>query len=155
MRLAFAVAAHVEPDILVVDEVLAVGDAAFQKKCIGKVGQIAQTGRTVIFVSHQLSVVQKLCNRAILIGDGTIKADGPTAKVIETYLRTFTDQAAEDLATRAVRSGRGRVRLTAIEIESDAGVPTSGQRTRFRFRAAGDHRWSIVLSQSTMSSVMP
>lgn len=138
LRLAFAVAAHVEPDILVVDEVLAVGDAAFQKKCIGKVGQIAHTGRTVIFVSHQLSVVQKLCNRAILIGDGTIKADGPTAKVIETYLRTITDQAAQDLATRALRSGRGRVRLTAIEIEGDGGVPTSGQRMRFRFRAAGD-----------------
>ncbi|TIT79207.1 MAG: ATP-binding cassette domain-containing protein, partial [Mesorhizobium sp.] len=118
LRLAFAVAAHVEPDILVVDEVLAVGDAAFQKKCIGKVGQIARTGRTVVFVSHQLSVVQKLCNRAILIGDGTIKADGPTAKVIETYLGMITDQA--------------------VEIEGDAGALTSGQRAWFRFRAAGD-----------------
>ncbi|RWE00116.1 ABC transporter ATP-binding protein [Mesorhizobium sp.] len=138
LRLAFAVAAHVEPDILVVDEVLAVGDAAFQKKCIGKVGQIARTGRTVVFVSHQLSVVQKLCNRAILIGDGTIKADGPTAKVIETYLGMITNQAVEDLAIRAVRSGRGQVRLTAIEIEGDAGALTSGQRAWFRFRAAGD-----------------
>ncbi|WP_210235113.1 hypothetical protein, partial [Mesorhizobium sp. M1C.F.Ca.ET.196.01.1.1] len=84
------------------------------------------------------SVVQKLCNRAILIGDGTIKADGPTAKVIETYLGMITDQAVEDLAIRAVRSGRGQVRLTAIEIEGDAGALSSGQRAWFRFRAAGD-----------------
>jgi lipopolysaccharide transport system ATP-binding protein len=85
-RLAFAVAAHLEPEILLVDEVLAVGDAAFQKKCLGKMGDVAREGRTVLFVSHNLSSIAVLCNRALYMAAGCLIDDGPTGKVIESYI---------------------------------------------------------------------
>lgn len=87
VRLAFAVAAHLEPEILVVDEVLAVGDARFQKKCMGRMGEVGKEGRTVLFVSHNMGAVSELCNRAILLADGKLVADGSTASVIEKYLQ--------------------------------------------------------------------
>lgn len=86
VRLAFAVAAHLEPEILVVDEVLAVGDAEFQKKCLGKMGEVADEGRTVLFVSHNMAAVESLCSRAILLDSGTINASGLTKSVILHYL---------------------------------------------------------------------
>jgi lipopolysaccharide transport system ATP-binding protein len=138
LRLAFSVAAHVEPEILIIDEVLAVGDAAFQKKCLGKVGQIAESGRTVLFVTHQLSVVQKLCSRVVFIGNGTIQADGPTQDVVDTYLRVVEARSTEDLVTRVVRGGRGRVRIVGIELISAVGLPTSGKPLAIRFRVEGD-----------------
>jgi lipopolysaccharide transport system ATP-binding protein len=94
VRLAFAVAAHLEAEILIVDEVLAVGDAEFQKKCLGKMGDVSKgEGRTVLFVSHQLNSISTLCNRAILLNKGEIQRDGVTAKVISEYLRNEkTDQ---------------------------------------------------------------
>ena len=87
LRLAFAVAAHLEPEILIVDEVLAVGDAAFQKKCLRKMGDVAGQGRTVLFVSHNMQAVRQLCSRALWLQSGLIVADGPTAEVTERYLR--------------------------------------------------------------------
>jgi len=87
IRLAFAVAAHLEPEILLVDEVLAVGDAAFQKKCLGKMGDVAKTGRTVLFVSHNMAAIQRLCHTAILLEKGQIEAQGDVYKVTETYLK--------------------------------------------------------------------
>ncbi len=87
VRLAFAVAAHLEPEILVVDEVLAVGDARFQKKCMGRMGEVGKEGRTVLFVSHNMGAVSELCNRAILLADGELVADGSTSSVIEKYLQ--------------------------------------------------------------------
>lgn len=86
VRLAFAVAAHLEPEILIVDEVLAVGDAAFQKKCLGKMGEAALEGQTVIFVSHNMAAIQRLCDRAILLDGGCIVASGETADVVSHYL---------------------------------------------------------------------
>lgn len=86
VRLAFAVAAHLEPEILVVDEVLAVGDAQFQKKCLGKMEDVSKEGRTVLFVSHNMSTIQKLCNSGILLKGGKIADSGPIASVIESYL---------------------------------------------------------------------
>jgi lipopolysaccharide transport system ATP-binding protein len=86
-RLAFAVAAHLEPEILIVDEVLAVGDAAFQKKCLGKMGEVAKSDRTVLFVSHNMAAVQQLCGRAILLREGKVWADGPVDAVSAEYLR--------------------------------------------------------------------
>ena len=86
VRLAFAVAAHLEPEILVVDEVLAVGDAEFQKKCLGKMGEVAEGGRTVLFVSHNMAAVQQLAPRAVLLEEGRVTQDGPTADVIAGYL---------------------------------------------------------------------
>jgi homopolymeric O-antigen transport system ATP-binding protein len=86
VRLAFAVAAHLEPEILIVDEVLSVGDAAFQKKCLGKMNEVAHTGRTVLFVSHDLNAVNSLCERAILLHDGRVLRDGPPRDVTAYYL---------------------------------------------------------------------
>src|SRR6266571_8192633 len=85
MRLAFAVAAHLEPEILLVDEVLAVGDLAFQKKCLGKMGDVARGGRTVLFVSHNMEAIRALCQRGILLRDGEIAADGEADNVVEAY----------------------------------------------------------------------
>jgi homopolymeric O-antigen transport system ATP-binding protein len=91
VRLAFAVAAHLEPEILIVDEVLAVGDAQFQKKCIGKMNEVAQShGRTVLFVSHQMAAVRKLCHTAVLLTAGTTDGPGPVEEVIQAYLGKIT-----------------------------------------------------------------
>ncbi|MCP4661249.1 MAG: ABC transporter ATP-binding protein [bacterium] len=87
LRLGFAVAAHLDPEILLVDEVLAVGDVAFQKRCLGKIGEIAGAGRTVLLVSHNLTTVNDLCSSALLIDHGHLAAQGPTSKVVEEYLR--------------------------------------------------------------------
>ncbi|MBN1146706.1 MAG: ABC transporter ATP-binding protein [Anaerolineales bacterium] len=86
VRLAFAVAAHLEPEILLVDEVLAVGDVAFQRKCLGKMGEVAKEGRTVLFVSHNMGAVRKLCNRAILLAEGQLCQDGDVSNTIDKYL---------------------------------------------------------------------
>jgi lipopolysaccharide transport system ATP-binding protein len=87
IRLAFAVAAHLEPEILLLDEVLAVGDAAFQQKCLGRMGAVAKEGRTVVFVSHNLAAVRNLCNRTLLLESGSLEKVGPTEEVIGHYLR--------------------------------------------------------------------
>ncbi|HET8925303.1 MAG TPA: polysaccharide ABC transporter ATP-binding protein [Candidatus Acidoferrum sp.] len=85
VRLAFAVAAHLEPEILLVDEVLAVGDINFQKKCLGKMGDVARAGRTVVLVSHQLNQIRRLCHRVVWIDDGSVRKDGPTHEVVSAY----------------------------------------------------------------------
>lgn len=90
MRLAFAVAAHLEPEILVVDEVLAVGDVEFQKKCLGKMQDVAQNGRTVIFVSHNMDAVLRLCQRGVLLGSGEILSQGAVKETVDNYLMTHT-----------------------------------------------------------------
>src|ERR1700739_1561692 len=82
VRLAFAVAAHLEPEILLVDEVLAVGDINFQKKCLGKIGDVARTGRTVVLVSHQLNQIRRLCHRVVWVDDGQIRQNGPAHEVV-------------------------------------------------------------------------
>jgi len=92
VRLAFAVAAHLEPEILIVDEVLAVGDAAFQKKCLGKMSDIAKEGRTVLFVSHNMGAVLGLCSRAILLDDGKILKEGPVSPVVDQYMGARVEQ---------------------------------------------------------------
>ena len=86
LRLAFAVAAHLEPEILIIDEVLAVGDAEFQKKCLGKMNEISKSGRTVIFVSHDMNAIEQLCNKAIILQKGIIKKQGETSQLISDYL---------------------------------------------------------------------
>jgi len=107
VRLAFSVAAHLEPEILIVDEVLAVGDAAFQRKSLGKMGEVAREGRTVIFVSHNLAIIQALCSRGILLEGGRAIADAPVADAIDRYLRTLERAASDDLLSRTDRDGRG------------------------------------------------
>jgi lipopolysaccharide transport system ATP-binding protein len=138
LRLAFAVAAHIEPEILVIDEVLAVGDASFQAKCIGKVEEIAGSGRTVLFVSHQLHVVHRLCTRAILMQKGRLVADGSPSAVVETYLRGIEVSATQDLATRTDRMGEGEVRLIAVTVEAEGGTPRTGSPLTVRFTPSGE-----------------
>jgi lipopolysaccharide transport system ATP-binding protein len=118
MRLAFAVAAHLEPEILLVDEVLAVGDAAFQKKCLGKMGEVAAEGRTVLFVSHNLAAVQSLCDRVVLLDTGKLIGQGPTQPVIQDYLQSMISTAAIPVDQRQDRSGDGSIRVVSLEIES-------------------------------------
>ena len=116
VRLAFAVAAHLDPEILLIDEVLSVGDAAFQRKCLGKMDEVAHSGRTVIFVSHRMDSVTRLCNRTILLENGRIIADGPSDQVVSQYLRS-------DLGTSAAREwdeesapGNEVVRLRGVRV---------------------------------------
>ena len=92
IRLAFAVAAHLEPEILIVDEVLAVGDAAFQKKCLGKMGSFAQSGRTVLFVSHNMEAVRSLCQRGVWLKDGRLHKDGKADEIIEAYFNSISNE---------------------------------------------------------------
>lgn len=118
LRLAFAVAAHLEPEILLVDEVLAVGDAAFQKKCVGKMEEVAGEGRTVLFVSHNMAAVQSLCSRGIFLHNGSVLTDTTVNAAITTYLETLEQAVSEELSERADRRGKGQVRLTKVEIST-------------------------------------
>lgn len=121
VRLAFSVAAHMEPDILLVDEVLAVGDAEFQKKCLGKMEEVTQkSGRTILFVSHNMEAVQELCQKTILLESGTIKAAGKTSEVIGTYLKNNPlSQEGSMLRRRKDRKGLGGVKLVSFFVESN------------------------------------
>src|SRR4029079_11304017 len=96
VRLALAVAAHLEPEILIVDEVLAVGDAAFQQKCLGKMGDVAKQGRTVLFVRHNLGAVRSLCTRGLVLAGGALQFDGPVEDAIARYLSSAADRGAQD-----------------------------------------------------------
>jgi lipopolysaccharide transport system ATP-binding protein len=100
VRLAFAVAAHLEPEILVVDEVLAVGDAAFQKKCLGKMGDVAKEGRTVLFVSHNMAAINRLCSRGIWLQNGQVHGVGVTTEIVGKYLTEGANAAAQMLIER-------------------------------------------------------
>jgi lipopolysaccharide transport system ATP-binding protein len=124
MRLAFAVAAHLDPEILLVDEVLAVGDASFQAKCLGKMESISREGRTVLFVSHNMTAVATLCERAILLQAGRQVMDGSVDAVVAHYLESAPP--GEALATRSDRIGSGAVRAMSISFTDLSGVP---QRT--------------------------
>ncbi len=128
VRLAFAVAAHLEPEILIVDEVLAVGDSAFQKKCIGKMSAVSQSGRTVLFVSHNMSVVQRLCNRAVLLQSGEMVFDGTPGQVVSRYLNSLEQAGKTCLAERKDRGGKGPIRLQAVQVVN-ANAPESGRLT--------------------------
>src|SRR5882762_3608327 len=139
LRLGFAVAAHLDPDILIIDEVLAVGDAGFQKKCLNAMEDLRSGGRTVLFVSHNMAAVENLCTRAIWIDDGRIREDGPVQRVIESYMATFasSQQATTDLTQVESRRGSGEIRYTGFEFLSRDGQPLSvtrsGDATTWRF----------------------
>jgi lipopolysaccharide transport system ATP-binding protein len=140
VRLAFAVAAHLEPEILIVDEVLAVGDAAFQQKCLSKMGEVAGEGRTVLFVSHNMAVIQALCRRAVFLDHGKAVADGSVDQVVGTYLRSLERSASQDLLEREDRDPRGweQVLLREVEVMSlDGRVPATGRPAQFVFRLTG------------------
>lgn len=122
VRLAFAVAAHLTPEILLVDEVLAVGDLDFQRRCLGRMNEVARSGRTVIFVSHNLSSIEALCDRTILMSRGTIAAQGPTREVLASYLSKRGGAAVMDLRAFTDRQGEGRARITGLELLDENGM---------------------------------
>jgi lipopolysaccharide transport system ATP-binding protein len=122
VRLAFAVAAHLEPEILIVDEVLAVGDAAFQKKCLNKMQDVGQHGRTVLFVSHNMPAVTRLCPRAVLINEGSVLEDGPSAEVVSHYLRAGLNTAGcREWLDATTAPGSEIVRMRAARVRTDDG----------------------------------
>jgi lipopolysaccharide transport system ATP-binding protein len=124
VRLAFAVAAHMDTEILLVDEVLAVGDAAFQEKCLGTMKKTAASGRTVLFVSHNMTSIQHLCSRAILLREGRIAADGKPVEVIGEYLSGVTKSQSISIAEWPDRKTSGEARLLRFEISDGKGRPT-------------------------------
>ena len=119
VRLAFAVAAHLEPEILVVDEVLAVGDAEFQKKCLGKMGDVAEEGRTVLFVSHNMSAINRLCSRAILLETGRIVEDGPAVKVTGAYQSSVSGSRTIRSWSEANAPGTEQLKLLGVTLLVD------------------------------------
>jgi lipopolysaccharide transport system ATP-binding protein len=138
VRLGFAVAAHLEPEVLLIDEVLAVGDAEFQKKCLGKMNEVAQGGRTVLFVSHNMAAVQALCTRGIFLQRGRILVDGSVGEAVSFYLRTMEQMTEQALGERADRSGKGQMRLVGVEIRDDRDPPSqtlvTGGPAHFEFQ---------------------
>jgi lipopolysaccharide transport system ATP-binding protein len=155
VRLAFAVAAYLEPEILIVDEVLAVGDAAFQKKCLGKMQGVTAEGRTVLFVSHDLAAVEKLCARAILLDAGRYVTDGPTVQTIARYQSSLLQVASSDLTTRNDRHGVGDARFTKIQLlDEDGREPTvflSGRVLRIRLHYRAHDRKPLMNARVSVS----
>jgi lipopolysaccharide transport system ATP-binding protein len=122
MRLAFAVAASLEPEILLIDEVLAVGDANFQRKCLGTVEEAGSSGRTIIFVSHNMAAVLRLCRRVILLENGRITADGDAATVVRSYLESGSGRMAERVWDDPSRApGDAVARLRAVRVRNSVG----------------------------------
>jgi lipopolysaccharide transport system ATP-binding protein len=155
MRLAFAVAAHLEPEILIVDEVLAVGDAAFQKKCLGKMGDVASQGRTIIFVSHNMGAINRLCRTAIWLDKGRIVRQGDTGDVVARYLIDNSSESGfcewpEGLSNRDVNE----FKLFAARIHNQSGDVTSTVDMRFPFALTFDYRIDQALPYCRIGFVL-
>lgn len=132
VRLAFSVAAHLDPDILIVDEVLAVGDLAFQQKCIQRMSEFASTGRTILFVSHNMPAIESLCQRTMLVSGGRIVADGPTNAIVPQFIKSMIsspdglDHAETDLSVHPRRVRNSKEILHKLRILDDMGKPSTG-----------------------------
>jgi lipopolysaccharide transport system ATP-binding protein len=142
VRLAFAVAAYLEPEILIVDEVLAVGDSAFQKRCLGKMGEVARGGRTVLFVSHNLPAISALCSRGLLLAQGRVIGDGSASAIISQYLLSTKPEARGEFRP-SDRTGNGRARVTNLRVGSATGEPQvvcgSGLRIQLSYTAQAEN----------------
>jgi lipopolysaccharide transport system ATP-binding protein len=127
VRLAFSVAAHFEPEVLLVDEVLSVGDQEFQRRCLGRVREISQGGRTVLFVSHNLAAVSALCSRGVLLERGRVAAEGDVAAVLRRYAESMRSETTTSLRERPDRDGNGDLRFTAVTVAGPTGPPRVGE----------------------------
>jgi lipopolysaccharide transport system ATP-binding protein len=136
MRLAFSVAAHLEPEILIVDEVLAVGDAQFQKKCLGKMGEVSREGRTVLFVSHNMAAIQSLCNRVCLLRQGRLDFDGPTAQGVARYVMV-NHETYNALSSRSGASGP--LSFTAVASRLEGAPPNQSLILELELRSSRPH----------------
>jgi lipopolysaccharide transport system ATP-binding protein len=130
MRLAFSVAAHLEPEILIIDEVLSVGDVAFQQKCLGRMEAASREGRTVVFISHSLPSVASLCDSAMMLSKGGIAATGPVQKVIDAYVGDMSSDLERGIRDRRHRDGSGKLRFVDVRLEQNGEVvdtPATGE----------------------------
>jgi lipopolysaccharide transport system ATP-binding protein len=162
VRLAFAVAAHLEPDVLIVDEVLAVGDIEFQERCLGKMGEVSKAGRTVLFVSHNMASLQKLCSRAIWLDKGRVAADGPPEEIVGAYVRSYlksnsaSGEVVGELYSAPEGPDGGVERVLRVQLLDQLGQPTDNCATwddvglRVTFRVAQRYpSFSVALSIAT------
>ena len=135
VRLAFAVAAHLEPEILIVDEVLAVGDFEFQRRCLGKMNEVAHGGRTVLFVSHNMNAIEDLCPRSILLRNGSIDRFGDSRSVVSAYLSSTHAESVWQIDGQTDREGTGSARILQLDLlEADSDVPVVNLTFRQSFR---------------------
>jgi len=153
VRLAFAVAAHLEMEILLIDEVLAVGDVMFQKKCLGKMSEVAHAGRTILFVSHNMGTVQSLCSRAILMRQGRVILDGSVDDAIRDYLGYLATGGEHAFENNPERSGTGQVRLMHARVLDGSNQPVkhlvAGKAASFEFRyrnPAGVRQANVIMT---------
>jgi lipopolysaccharide transport system ATP-binding protein len=143
MRLAFAVAAHLDPEILLVDEVLAVGDAEFQKKCLGRMKEVSTSGRTILFVSHNFAAIQKLCNRAILLNKGALQIDGTVSEVLRAY-QEGTNASGEAFKLTEGEAGRARFIGWDVSVAENAGPHCCYSRDVCTFTFSLDSRIRVT-----------
>jgi lipopolysaccharide transport system ATP-binding protein len=153
VRLAFAVAAHLDPEILVIDEVLAVGDAAFQKKCLGKMHHVASHGRTVLFVSHNMGAVQTLCMKAVMLEDGRVAAVGDTRNVLARYLQRGGEDS--DTWTRDPNAGPAPVQIERANLRFEGHAPHQQLHVELDLRSTASHRPAFVAIDVLNSSAPP
>ena len=148
VRLAFAVAAHLEPEILIIDEVLAVGDAEFQKKCLGKMQDVAGHGRTVLFVSHNMVAVESLCSQAILLRHGYKTFEGETSEGVNLYIQNQKTSSEININDRRDRQGNGKVKVTKVWIEDEQGEAANavgmGETFTVHMTIEGDLKNAII-----------
>jgi lipopolysaccharide transport system ATP-binding protein len=158
VRVGFAVAAHLDPEILIIDEVLAVGDIRFQEKCLGKMKTVAGEGRTVLFVSHNLSAVQALCTRGILLRNGRIVIDAPVDETIDFYLESISDASSDPFKDNPNRSGSAVVRYTNARILGPDGKEktqlTAGEPVTFEFSYLNRKQISKAFASMTIYNDM-
>jgi lipopolysaccharide transport system ATP-binding protein len=142
IRLGFAVAAHLEAEVLVIDEVLAIGDASFQKKCLERIQSLGKSGATVLFVSHNMGTVASLCHRALILEHGQVVGAGPAREQVSRYLSTLRQRTGTDLSERTDRTGNGAARVVAVHLLDGHGRPCASVLAgepltiRFAYRAA-------------------
>lgn len=146
VRLAFAVAAHLQPEILIVDEVLAVGDAEFQKKCLGKMNEVSQSGKTILFVSHNMAAIQNLCNQSVLLNAGNVEIYGDTASVINTYMMA---KKTSNLRLEFIkeRTGNGKFRFL------DGSVSCNNFNVKNTVKTFGEVKITLQFSVTDLVSV--
>jgi homopolymeric O-antigen transport system ATP-binding protein len=154
VRLAFAVAAHLEPEVLLVDEVLSVGDHAFQQRCIGRMDEIAQSGRTIIYVSHNLASVAALCTKACMIDHGRVVLQGPVDQVLVDYLASFASTERSALHQRKDRHGDGKLRFTDVEVIGKNGAVHLGDAVQIRLNYEAEREFSNIMVSVGISSAL-
>lgn len=156
VRLAFAVAAHLEPEILIIDEVLAVGDVDFQNKCLGKMREVSASGRTVLFVSHNMAAVQNLCSRCVWLRDGQVASDGPARGVVEAYNREAIGGAGShvDLTAHRGRTGNSTPAMKRVLVADDADGHSPAVPMRGTARIEVEFAVTLPLGDATLGVVV-